>query len=332
MSLGCEGAGLELRFAAPTLCTDNAAMIAFAAQLRLGTRRDDSPDDRDRSQSRLALGFVAERSRCLGVSYREVNLAAREAAPSSRRSCSNLVLPSSIRVEARGVWQARDVRGFFSRSKLNIRAPADNWRARAASRPFCPTAATASCACRVSRPASASRFFEAQHGRISRLLRRSIFPGAFAQFLARLGDIENVVDHLEGEPERPCRNSLIALKLRRRRIGAHRTEPDGRGEQCRRLVLVDVTELRAIDSFAFAFEICDLAGDQLAAAGGDRDFAKNRSQIVARPRLRRGRDFERDREQRVARQDRDAVAEDLVTGRRGPAGNRRCPCSGDRRE
>jgi N6-L-threonylcarbamoyladenine synthase len=35
MSLGCERAGLELRFAAPILCTDNAAMIGFAAQLHL---------------------------------------------------------------------------------------------------------------------------------------------------------------------------------------------------------------------------------------------------------------------------------------------------------
>ncbi len=35
MSLGCERAGLELRFAAPALCTDNAAMIGFAAQLHL---------------------------------------------------------------------------------------------------------------------------------------------------------------------------------------------------------------------------------------------------------------------------------------------------------
>jgi N6-L-threonylcarbamoyladenine synthase len=33
MSFGCERAGIELRFAAPALCTDNAAMIAFAAQL-----------------------------------------------------------------------------------------------------------------------------------------------------------------------------------------------------------------------------------------------------------------------------------------------------------
>ena len=35
MSSGCQRAGLELRFASPRLCTDNAAMIAYAAQLRL---------------------------------------------------------------------------------------------------------------------------------------------------------------------------------------------------------------------------------------------------------------------------------------------------------
>lgn len=34
MSAGCERAGLEVRFAAPQLSTDNAAMIAFAAALR----------------------------------------------------------------------------------------------------------------------------------------------------------------------------------------------------------------------------------------------------------------------------------------------------------
>ena len=35
MSLGCEKAGLAVRFAEPRLCTDNAAMIAFAAMQRL---------------------------------------------------------------------------------------------------------------------------------------------------------------------------------------------------------------------------------------------------------------------------------------------------------
>ncbi|MGI8433083.1 MAG: tRNA (adenosine(37)-N6)-threonylcarbamoyltransferase complex transferase subunit TsaD, partial [Chthoniobacterales bacterium] len=34
MSLGCERAGLAFRFAEPRLCTDNAAMIAFAALKR----------------------------------------------------------------------------------------------------------------------------------------------------------------------------------------------------------------------------------------------------------------------------------------------------------
>ncbi|HEX4665565.1 MAG TPA: tRNA (adenosine(37)-N6)-threonylcarbamoyltransferase complex transferase subunit TsaD [Chthoniobacterales bacterium] len=35
MSLGCKATGLQLRFPAPELCTDNAAMIAFAASLHL---------------------------------------------------------------------------------------------------------------------------------------------------------------------------------------------------------------------------------------------------------------------------------------------------------
>ena len=35
MTSGCKRAGLELRFASPRLCTDNAAMIAYAAQLHL---------------------------------------------------------------------------------------------------------------------------------------------------------------------------------------------------------------------------------------------------------------------------------------------------------
>ena len=42
MSLGCEATGLKPRFAPPELCTDNAAMIAFAAQLRVA-RGESSP-------------------------------------------------------------------------------------------------------------------------------------------------------------------------------------------------------------------------------------------------------------------------------------------------
>ena len=42
MSLGCEAAGLALRFAATQLCTDNAAMIAFAASQHF-QRGDETP-------------------------------------------------------------------------------------------------------------------------------------------------------------------------------------------------------------------------------------------------------------------------------------------------
>ena len=42
MASACEMVGLKLRFAAPSLCTDNAAMIGFAAQLHLA-RGDRTP-------------------------------------------------------------------------------------------------------------------------------------------------------------------------------------------------------------------------------------------------------------------------------------------------
>ena len=83
--------------------------------------------------------------------------------------------------------------------------------------------------------------------------------------------------------------------------------------------------------FAFAFEIGDLAGDQFLAPGGDGNFADDFAQVVARPAFALRRDFEGDRQQRVAREHRDAFAENLVASRRGRGGNRRYPCSGDRR-
>ena len=82
---------------------------------------------------------------------------------------------------------------------------------------------------------------------------------------------------------------------------------------------MDVTQLRAIDPVAFGFEVGHLTGDQFLASGGDGDFAKDFAQIVARPCLRFGRDFEGDREQRVAGKDGDAVSENFVAGRAAAA-------------
>ena len=53
----------------------------------------------------------------------------------------------------------------------------------------------------------------------------------------------------------------------------------------------------------------------MLAARRDGDFANDFAQIVTRPALRLRRNFKRDRQQRVAREHRDAVAEDLVAGR-----------------
>ena len=78
---------------------------------------------------------------------------------------------------------------------------------------------------------------------------------------------------------------------------------------------MDVAQLPAIDPLAFAFEIGNLSGNQSPAAGGDGDFAKNRAQIVAWPRLRFRRDLKGDCEQRVARQNRDTVPKNFMTGR-----------------
>ena len=89
----------------------------------------------------------------------------------------------------------------------------------------------------------ASRFLQAENRRISRFLRGRIFPRALAQFLTRLRDIENVVDHLESEPER-ITEIADARELRRGGVRTHRAEPHRSGQQCCGLVFMDVTELR----------------------------------------------------------------------------------------
>ena len=77
---------------------------------------------------------------------------------------------------------------------------------------------------------------------------------------------------------------------------------------------MDVAQLRAVDAAALGLEIGHLAGDQFLASGRRRDFTEDFAEIVTLRALDVRRDFEGNRQERVAGQDGDAVAEDLVAG------------------
>ena len=44
-------------------------------------------------------------------------------------------------------------------------------------------------------------FFQADYGRVGGLLHGDVLAGGLAKLFAGLGDVENVVDHLEGEAD-----------------------------------------------------------------------------------------------------------------------------------
>src|SRR5207244_3465474 len=117
------------------------------------------------------------------------------------------------------------------------------------------------CTVRLFREASRfrARFLQTNDGRISRFLRCDIFARALAKFLARLGDVENIVDHLKRETERASKFCDCA-ELFWIRVCAHRAEPDGSSQDRGSLVFVNVTQTRHVDLFSFAFEIGDLSG------------------------------------------------------------------------
>src|SRR5438270_3744658 len=162
------------------------------------------------------------------------------------------------------------------------------------------------------------RFFQSNYRRIRRLLRGKIFAGALPQFFRGLGHVENIVDDLEREAERATERSH-GRELLRRGVRRHGSKTDGRRQQRRGFVFVDRANLGATDPASFRFQVRDLARDQLPASGGFADFAKNIAHVVARDRPRFGRDFKSNRQQRVARQDRDAVAENFVASRAAAA-------------
>ena len=144
-----------------------------------------------------------------------------------------------------------------------------------------------------------------------------IFPRSFPEFLARLSDIENVVDDLKGEAERLTESGQRS-ELRRRRIRTHPAESQGAGEQRGGFRAMNELKLRAGGFPSFKLEIENLSRDQPSAAGGMCELAEERCRRVARERPGVGKYFESDRQQRVSGKHRDPFAKNLVA-RRAPA-------------
>src|SRR5205814_5174065 len=111
-------------------------------------------------------------------------------------------------------------------------------------------------------PGNFPRLFQADNGRISRLLCPRVFAGGLPQLLGRLREVEDVVDNLEREAH-VVSEAGQSLELRRSAVGAHTSQPRRTAEQRRGLALVDVFQFVAGYFFPFAFEVGDLARDEL---------------------------------------------------------------------
>src|ERR1700677_449677 len=115
------------------------------------------------------------------------------------------------------------------------------------------------------------RLFQAEQGRVGRLLRGDVLARTLAQLLRRLRHVEDVVDDLESETEALAEIGQ-ALELLRRGIGRHRAQPDRRGNQRCGLVAVNVLQFLDADLLALALEVRDLPGDERLAARGGSEF------------------------------------------------------------
>jgi hypothetical protein len=82
-----------------------------------------------------------------------------------------------------------------------------------------------------------------------------------------LGDVEDVVDHLECQAERVAELGE-GLKFGGTGIGAHRAEAQGAGEQGGGFRLVDANEVTPGEFFSFSLEIHDLAADEFRLVDG----------------------------------------------------------------
>jgi len=161
-------------------------------------------------------------------------------------------------------------------------------------------------------------FLQAEQRRVGGFLRGHVFTCAFAELFAGLRDVQDVVDDLEGEAEVFAECSQ-GFHLGRRGVSAHRTEPDGGGEERGGFGFVNKLQVAQGKLLTFAFEVGDLPGNERPASGGLGKFLQKCGDGVTRGAFGCGEDFKRDGEQRVPGEDGDAFTEDLVAGGAAPA-------------
>jgi len=155
---------------------------------------------------------------------------------------------------------------------------------------------------------------EAEDGGVRGLLGSNVFAGAFAELFARLGDVEDIVDDLEGEAE-GLTEIGEGLQFRLCRIGAHGAEPDGGSQKGSGFGLMDELEIPGGGGFAFALEVEYLAGNEPQAAGGSGELADEGGHVISAGGGSVAEDLEGDGKEGIAGEDGDAFAEDLMIGR-----------------
>jgi hypothetical protein len=156
-------------------------------------------------------------------------------------------------------------------------------------------------------------FLKSDDGGVGGFVSGGIFAGGFPQLLARLSDIQDVVDDLEREADVVTEVGEGA-ELGGCAIGAHAAEPDGAAEQGGGLAFVNITKLRDGDVASFAFEVGHLAGDELEGTGGPGEFEDDVAVGISGPGPALGGDLEGLGEQGIAGEDGDPFTEDLVVG------------------
>lgn len=112
---------------------------------------------------------------------------------------------------------------------------------------------------------------ETEEARISRLTGGLVFADGFSQFGFGRGDIQNIVDDLEGEPEGLAEAGEVAQGSGRG-AGGHGAEAKRGGDEGAGFGAMNFDQFWQRNAFFFGIEIEDLAGNEAEAAGGTGKF------------------------------------------------------------